>query len=247
MSCDKWISRSCHQAALQFAARHPCPQREEIGRAILTSPFSPSSPARHDLAHSFAPRDPHPGRARREAAHRARQLPAEPQCAHAGLQPEDGARPGDQRERGRRAGRARHAEVAAPGLRGLGQPRAALRAQRRARAGRAGPERRAAGDADAARAADGRGAAPEHRAAAPLRGHLVRRRLPRRTLHARAALRRQALARARGARVALGALVVGAGGRRGAGIRIRRSGHAAGRCRARACPRWRRCGPSSCG
>ena len=68
--------------------------------------------------------------------------------------------------------------------------------------------------ADAARAADGGRTARQHRAAAPLRRHLVGRGLPRRTGGAREpALVVQAAARARRARTALGAPAVRPGRR----------------------------------
>src|SRR6201996_958110 len=87
---------------------------------------------------------------------------------------------------------------------------------------------RVAGDADAARPADRRRAAPEHRAPASLRRHLVGGGLPRRDGHARAALRGQARARAGRARVALGAPAVRPGGRGRARGPAGRPGHAAG-------------------
>ena len=64
-------------------------------------------------AAAVAARSARARRAGREAAHRARQLPAVAERADAGLQPEDRARPGAQCDRGRGAGRGRCAEGAA--------------------------------------------------------------------------------------------------------------------------------------
>jgi hypothetical protein len=150
-----------------------------------------------------------------EGPNRAGQLPADAEQPAGRMQPEELARSADGAGRGADRRGAGRAAVRRAGPCGQRRAHRALHAQLPARHRRVRAGRGAAGRADAARAADCRRAAAEHRALVPLRRHLVGRGLPGGTAGAR---RRQgraaggpAAAQQRRAGAALGAPAVRAG------------------------------------
>lgn len=173
-----WLARArCRTGRDRFpspAARCDATHEHHAGYAHAPRP-----------SRTHASRGPHSRRARRETTHGAGYLPAVAERADRGLQPENRARAGDERQRGRSHDRARRAEAPEPRDGGQQQPRAAFRAQHEPRARHPEPGDRAADDPAAARPADGRRAAPEQRTPARLRGHLVGRGVPGRTRGAR--------------------------------------------------------------